>query len=100
MKNRFKSCSLKNTFLFWLLCFVCSSSMSQIKILPGAFDQDLYLPILNGKKIGVVAHQASLIPKNNGTQHLVDFLIENKLIFTVFLLQNTDSEVPLMPEKK
>ena len=79
MKNRFKSCSLKNTFLFWLLCFVCSSSMSQIKILPGAFNQDLYIPILNGKKIGVVAHQASLIPKNNGTQHLIDFLIEKKI---------------------
>jgi len=53
--------------------------MSQIKILPGAVDQDLYIPILNGKKIGVVAHQASLIPKNNGTQHLIDFLIENKI---------------------
>jgi uncharacterized protein YbbC (DUF1343 family) len=53
--------------------------MSQIKILPGAFNQDLYIPILNGKKIGVVAHQASLIPKNNGTQHLIDFLIEKKI---------------------
>jgi uncharacterized protein YbbC (DUF1343 family) len=40
---------------------------------------------LNGKKIGVVAHQASLIPKNNGTQHLVDFLIENKInIHSIF----------------
>jgi uncharacterized protein YbbC (DUF1343 family) len=53
--------------------------MGQIKILPGAVDQELYIPILNGKKIGVVAHQASLIPKNNGAQHLVDFLMENKI---------------------
>ena len=85
MKKRFKSCSFKNTFLFWLLCFVCSSSIGQIKILPGAVDQESYIPILNGKKIGVVAHQASLIPKNNGTQHLVDFLIDNKInIHSIF----------------
>ena len=63
----------------------CSSSLSQKRILPGAYLQDQYIPLLIKKKVGVVAHQASLIPKRNTSQHLVDFLLENNIdIHSIF----------------
>ena len=82
---RLKNSSIKSTFLFWLLALSCSSSISQKRILPGAYLQDQYIPLLIKKKVGVVAHQASLIPKRNTSQHLVDFLLENNIdIHSIF----------------
>lgn len=82
---RLKNSSFKSTFLFWLLALSCSSSISQKRILPGAYLQDQYIPLLIKKKVGVVAHQASLIPKRNTSQHLVDFLLENNIdIHSIF----------------
>ena len=82
---RLKNYSIKSTFLFWLLALSCSSSISQKRILPGAYLQDQYIPLLIKKKVGVVAHQASLIPKRNTSQHLVDFLLENNIdIHSIF----------------
>ena len=76
---RLKNSSFKSTFLFWLVALSCSSSVSQKRILPGALLQDQYISLLIEKKVGVVAHQASLIPKSNSSQHLVDFLLENNI---------------------
>ena len=82
---RLKNSSIKSTFLFWLLALSCSSSISQKRILPGAYLQDQYIPLLIKKKVGVVAHQASLIPKRNTSQHLVGFLLENNIdIHSIF----------------
>ena len=82
---RLKNSSIKSTFLFWLLALSCSSSISQKRILPGAILQDQYFSLLIEKKVGVVAHQASLIPKSNSSQHLVDFLLENNIdIHSIF----------------
>ena len=82
---RLNNSSIKSTFLFWLLALSCSSSISQKRILPGAYLQDQYIPLLIKKKVGVVAHQASLIPKRNTSQHLVDFLLENNIdIHSIF----------------
>ena len=82
---RLKNSSIKSTFLFWLLALSCSSSLSQKRILPGAYLQYQYIPLLIKKKVGVVAHQASLIPKRNTSQHLVDFLLENNIdIHSIF----------------
>ena len=67
----------KNTFLFWLLVFSFSFSTSQKIVLPGAEQKQKYLPKLTGKKVGVVAHQASLLYSNFRTKHLVDVLLEN-----------------------
>ncbi len=44
----------------------------QKKILPGAYQTNEYIPLLNGKKVGVVANQSSLI----GVTHLVDSLLK------------------------
>ena len=76
---RLKNSSIKSTFLFWLVALSCSSSVGQKRILPGAILQDQYISLLIEKKVGVVAHQASLIPKSNSSQHLVDFLLYNNI---------------------
>tara|TARA_Y100000389_G_scaffold201545_1_gene244492 strand:- start:780 stop:1958 length:1179 start_codon:yes stop_codon:yes gene_type:complete len=82
---RLKNSSIKSTFLFWLVALSCSSSVSQKRILPGALLQDQYISLLIEKKVGVVAHKASLITENNSSQHLVDFLLENKIdIHSIF----------------
>lgn len=69
---------LKNTFLFWLvLCHFALTTTAQIRL--GAEDTASYLPELKGKKIGVVAHQASLIFSSGNQKHLVDFLLEHTI---------------------
>ena len=69
---------LKNTFLFWLALSLYSlPNMAQI--LTGAEDTEGYLSELKDKKIGVVAHQSSLIFTSNKQKHLVDLLLENKI---------------------
>ena len=69
---------LKNTFLF---CLVLSlySLPNTAQILTGAENTEGYLFELKGKKIGVVAHQASLIFTSHKQKHLVDLLLENKI---------------------
>ena len=69
---------LKNTFLFWLVLSLYSVP-NRAQILTGAEDTESYLFELKGKKIGVVAHQASLILTSYEQKHLVDLLLENKI---------------------
>ncbi|WP_460539379.1 exo-beta-N-acetylmuramidase NamZ family protein [Echinicola sediminis] len=47
----------------------------QAPILPGADRPDLYLPLLKGKKVALVANQTSVLTQRN-KQHLVDFLLD------------------------
>ena len=71
--------TLKNTFLFWLVS-VCMTSLScQSQVLPGAENTKQYIKLLNGKNIGVVAHQASLISTSDKNIHLVDALLNEKI---------------------
>lgn len=65
----------KNTFLFWVVCFAFQGIFSQGFVVPGAHQTNRYLPLLEGKKIGLVAHQASTI----GAVHLVDSLLASKV---------------------
>lgn len=51
----------------------CSQSQGQQKIRTGAEQTDMYLPMLAGKKLGLVANQTSVI----GRVHLVDSLISS-----------------------
>ena len=69
---------LKNTFLFWLvlsMCFMTSAAQVQ----PAAANTAAYIPKLEGKKIGVVAHQASVFKEYGKQKHLVDLLLECKV---------------------
>ena len=69
---------LKNTFLFWLvLSMIFLTSAAQVQ--PAAANTEAYIPKLRGKKIGVVANQASLIKEPGKQKHLVDLLLENNV---------------------
>ena len=67
---------IKNTFLFWLL-LVVSLCIVNAQVIPGAENTAAYLNKLEGKKIGLVAHQASLIKTPKETKHLVDVFLDN-----------------------
>ncbi|MEK0442863.1 MAG: hypothetical protein RL403_1841 [Bacteroidota bacterium] len=64
----------------WLLLGWSTSGFSQ-QIRTAAEQADLYLPLLQGKKVGVVGNQTSILPQSN-SKHLVDFLLENKVNVT------------------
>ena len=78
MKKDFNRFAFKSTFLFSLLIWSYSHLSAQTTILPGAFQQE-YLLQLKGKKVGVVAHQASLLPSAASSLHLVDYLLEKNI---------------------
>ena len=70
---------VKSTFLFFVFAFGQNSIVGQTRISPGAESSKVYLPRLKNKKVGVVAHQASLLFNKSNNQHLVDFLRENDI---------------------
>ena len=55
-----------------MVSFTSASCQTQVTI-PGAND-DAYIPLLKEKKVGIVAHQASVISSAKNTIHLVDLL--------------------------
>ena len=61
---------LSTSSLLFLVLVLLQDCAGQKKILPGAERMDLYLPLLEGKRIGIVANQTSLV----GKTHLVDSL--------------------------
>ena len=75
----------KNLPLIYILtiCLCLASSVTGIaqEIQVGAEQAQLYLPLLQGKKVGIVGNQTSILPQSN-QQHLVDFLLENKVNVT------------------
>jgi uncharacterized protein YbbC (DUF1343 family) len=79
MKNHLNIMTLKNTFLFWLVSACMTSLSCQSQVLPGAENTKQYIKLLNGKNIGVVAHQASLISTSDKNIHLVDALLNEKI---------------------
>ena len=72
----------KNIPLIYILTFCLYLASSAIGIAQGirvgAEQAQLYLPQLQGKKVGIVGNQTSILPQSN-QQHLVDFLLENKI---------------------
>ena len=71
--------AFKNTFLLWfslsLFCFSYAHTQFQV----GATQIEAYLPLLQNKRIGVVAHASSLIETSNGSVHLIDSLLAHKI---------------------
>ena len=70
---------IKSTLLFFVFTFSNGRIIGQMKISPGAESFKIYLPMLEDKKVGVVAHQASLLFNKIENQHLVDFLVKNEI---------------------
>ena len=62
----------KNLILFLIVITISINACAKNKnsILPGAYQTNIYFPMLKGKSIGVVANQTSMI----GNVHLVDSL--------------------------
>ena len=79
MKYLFKSILFKSTFLFWLTMVSFTSATCQKKIIISAANVDAYIPLLKQKKVGIVAHQASVILNAKNTIHLVDMLRKNDI---------------------
>ncbi|MCH8535071.1 MAG: DUF1343 domain-containing protein [Flavobacteriaceae bacterium] len=75
--------SFKNTLIILVLtsffCSACKSQAQEQKITLGIERTANYLPLLEGKKVGVVGNQTSVIINNNEEQHLVDLLLANEI---------------------
>ena len=59
---------------FFTLTLFTNTSYSQ-QLLVGAEQSQLYLPLLQGKKVGLVGNQTSILPQS-ANKHVVDFLLE------------------------
>lgn len=77
MKNVFLSHFL--TGVLFLAAWTCTIAQSQI--LTGAERSDLYLPSLQGKKVGLVGNQTSILPQSDN-RHVVDYLLEKGVQIT------------------
>lgn len=71
--------SFKNTFLsavfasiFWIIPTVG-------QVFPGAQSMEQYLPLLNKKNVGIVAHAASQIYTQSSASHLIDSLLNHQI---------------------
>lgn len=71
MKKLIPTCFL--SLLLFLTTIQITPAWSQV--LTGSERSDLYLPLLEGKKVGIVANQTSIMPQSNN-KHVVDFLLE------------------------
>ena len=69
----------KNTVFYLCVCLLVWGNSISGQILPGAQDTGRYLPLLHGKKIGVVAHAASEIYHNGKATHLIDSLLAHRI---------------------
>ncbi|MBT8395074.1 MAG: DUF1343 domain-containing protein [Bacteroidia bacterium] len=90
---------LKNTVLLFVFVLIsCGSNSKQEQdknkdtlnlihddkpIVVGANQTENYLQLLNGKKVGIVANQTSVIFNSEGYTHLVDSLVSLKIDVTI-----------------
>jgi len=61
----------RKLFVMILLTFSAAGAFPAKPVLPGAYDMDTYLPLLQGKRVAIVANQTSMV----GDVHLVDTLL-------------------------
>lgn len=77
MKQMKLSSFINKLTLALLFISLASPSFSQsTPVLTAAERPEAYLDLLQGKKIGIVANQTSILPGRDN-QHIVDFLLEN-----------------------
>lgn len=67
-----------NCLLVFLLFFTNCTSAQNAKIIVGAQQSEMYLPLFEGKKLGLVVNNTSLV----GGVHLVDYLFEKDVAIT------------------
>lgn len=71
--------SFKNTFLSAVSTSILWIIPTVGQVLPGAQSMGQYLPLLNKKNVGVVAHAASQIYTQNAASHLIDSLLSHQV---------------------
>jgi len=68
------------TFITFLSCLNPNSGQAEASvvegIVPGADRLELYLPLLEGKKVGLMGNQTSIVGQGDEQRHLVDVLLE------------------------
>ena len=69
----------KNTFLFWLVVSSVSTAFGHTSIRTATEQMEVYSPLIKEKKVGLVAHQASLVNTSDSILHLVDYLLSSKV---------------------
>ena len=67
--------SLLICFLAFFLTAISNQSANAQQVLVGAEQSSVYLPLLQGKKVGLVGNQTSILPQS-ANKHVVDFLLE------------------------
>lgn len=67
--------SLLICFLAFFLTAISHQSAHGQQVLVGAEQSQLYLPLLQGKKVGLVGNQTSILPQS-ANKHVVDLLLE------------------------
>ena len=69
-------------FLILVLTSYCQEPQKRTeKVIPGAEQSEVYLPLLKGKRVGLVINHTAMV----GKQHLLDFLTGQKInVVTVF----------------
>lgn len=67
--------SLLICFLAFFLIAISHQSAQGQQVLVGAEQSQLYLPLLQGKKVGLVGNQTSILPQS-ANKHVVDLLLE------------------------
>src|SRR5258706_6914138 len=69
-------------FLFFLCSFIQNAFAhdgdTSNPVLPGAYQMNVYVPLLKGKRVGVFANQTSVVDKTN----LIDTLVKQGIIIT------------------
>ncbi|MGX5819706.1 exo-beta-N-acetylmuramidase NamZ family protein [Chitinophaga lutea] len=65
---------MKRILLIWLLCG-CLPAFAQTAVKTGAERTEVYLPLLAGKRVGLLVNQTSII----GPSHLVDSLLKRNV---------------------
>ena len=70
--------NFKSTFLFWLVLSILTTAFSQ-EVQPGATQTIHYLDLIKEKKVGLVAHKASVLISPEKTIHLVDHLLSKNV---------------------
>jgi len=65
--------SLFTSVLLSLAAVSCRTTLTDEKVIPGAWLVESYLPLLKGKSVAIVANQTSIV----GNKHLVDTLLRS-----------------------
>ncbi|WP_455584474.1 exo-beta-N-acetylmuramidase NamZ family protein [Bacteroides sp.] len=64
--------------LFYLLCSVLFIQAQPSRVIVGAEQTDIYLPLLKGKRVALLSNQSGIV----NDKHILDILIENKVNVT------------------